>query len=355
MDPVTEQPGTEQPPAPEVKVYKYQPRYPADYQGVFPDGHALAGQPMAGQAMGGEQVIEYDPNVENDLANKLMENNNRLQAELRTVKRQVVVTHTSDDEEIPADAPRASSFRAIEPRDLTPEESLELSRSLADPTKVNGALRKALSTMMGATPEQLQRFDQITVRNYLHAQGADFRRRHPELDWRVSETPRPIKDKAGKVIAYTTGCTVVDSLLEWCRTRDLASTVENLERGLAQLKKAGLLSEAPIAAEATPGENAPGTEIRPPVDSGAPTAEPRGRPVVRTSALSGRNSSPAPPVVARGGPTWADIESLTVEQLKAKPPEWRRQAANLFKKLSNEELTRKLRSRILEQKLDALG
>jgi hypothetical protein len=332
----------EQPPVTEKKIFRYQPKYP--------EGHELAGQ-----AMGGEQVVEYDPTIEDDLANKLVENNVRLQAELRNVKRAAAVAHPSQEEdEIPADAPKASSFHPFQPRDLTPDECVELSRSMADPTKVNGALRKAMTTMLGAAPEQVQRLDQLTVRNYLNSQGQEFRRRHPELDWRTTETPKPVKNKDGKTIGMSTGCVVVDSLLEWCRTRDLASTADNLERGLAQLKKAGLLSEAPIAAEETPGEIVLRTGTRPVVDSTAPATEPSRRPAVRTSALSNRNSQPAAPVV-RGAPSWAEIESLTVEQIRAKPAEWRRQAALLFRKLPNEELTRKLRSKVMEQKLDALG
>lgn len=314
-------PTTEQP-AGEKKIYKYQPSYP--------DGHELAGQPM-----GGEQVVEYDGTPE-DLGAKMAANNNRLQAELRNVKRQAAVSHQTDgEEEIPKDASRLSQFHALQPRRLTPEERIRVAKSLSDPETLEEGADLLFEARYGAKPEAFKRLDDLTTKNYFNQQGQEFRRQHPELPW------------------VTAGGELVKSLLGWCKTRDLAFTVENLELALSRLKKAGLLPEAPIAAEVTPGEIVPGTEERVEADSSIPRAEPSRRPVVRTSALSNRNSSPPVTPVNRGTATWAEIESLSVEQIKAKPEAWRMQARQLFRKQPAEKLNQLSKSKVWIQKMDA--
>jgi hypothetical protein len=304
-------------PAEEKKIFfRYQPKYP--------EGHELAGQ-----AMGGEQVIEYDGTAE-DLGQKLSENNNLIQAELRNLKRQMTVDHpTADEEEIPATATKRSARgAAIQPRDLAPEELLEFSRSIIDPAKAQAALDKAIEARLGVSPARLRSFDEGIQQTKDFIEGNKFRQLHP----------REANDSATR-----------EAMLKWCDARDLDYTCENFELALTRLKKAGLLSEAPIAAE--PQEKSQPAPV-PEADSSEPE-RPR-RPVTTSSALNNRNSSSGDRrPVQRGGPTWQDIETLSVQQLSAKPPEWKKQATMLFRRLPSNELERKLRT--MQTKLDALG
>ena len=317
---------------PQKVIYRWQPTYP--------EGHELAGQPM-----GGEQTVEYDGSAE-DLGRKMQEKNNLIQAEMRNLRRQVVVSKPADnEEEIPATATKASTFHAFQPRNLTPEEKLRLAKAFTDPEQIESAADLLLEARFGAKAGQISRLDETITKNYFTGQGQEFRRRHPELDWRVTEAADPK--------ARRSGCPTVDSLLGWCDARDLAHTVENLELALARLKKAGLLSDAPITAQGGPGEIAPGSETDGPADSGRDESQPAKRQVVRSSALTSRNSTPARPQVQRGAPSLADIEGLSVDQIKAKPAEWKRQGLLVIRRLPKEDVDRLIKK--IGPKIDALG
>lgn len=322
-------------PTPEKRQYKYQPTYP--------EGHELAGQPM-----GGEQVIEYDPAVENDLAGKLVANNNRMQAEMRRLKSQSGVEVQNNEEPLPAGA-MSRKAELFKRRDFTSEERLEFAKGLSDPSKVQETFDRMSAARVGSNED----FKGLTARQIQQAEsqaGMRFGREHPEITSQPNDTPytNPYGYKA--TIPRDAAL-----LLSWCDKRDLYHTYENLVLAWERLKKAGLLSEAPIAArEMVPELPAPADDEEG-ADSPPPVTQPARRPVSTSSAMTQRNSAAPPRAPSRGEPTWRDIESLSADQLKAKPAEWKKQAYLLFRKLPNIELNKKLEQRGMGQKLEALA
>jgi hypothetical protein len=317
---------------PEKKTRKYQP--------VYPDGHELAGQPM-----GGEQVIEYD-GTEDDLFAKMVANNNRIQAELRRMSQERSLAPTEQDEPLPPGS-LSRKKEAFARRDFTPEEKIKFAKGLADPTTIQETFDAMSSARVGSNEE----FKSMTTLQIQAAEtnaGFRFGREHPEMISKPNETA--YTNPYGQKLMLPRDVVL---LLSWCDKRDLYHTYNNLVLGYDRLKKAGLLSDVPIAAQEDPAKSQPVTEAPPVADSTEMRQQPIRRPVVTSSALTNRNSRPPAPVT-RGEPTWKDIESLSAEQLKAKPADWKKAAYNLFRKLPANEVNKKLDMRGMEAKLQAL-
>lgn len=322
------------PDQPVTKQYRYQP--------TFPEGHELAGQPM-----GGEQVIDYDGTTEN-LAAKLVENNNRMQAEMRRMKAQRTVDPSPDDEPLPADAMSRSSA-LFKRRDFTTEEAVRFSKGLANPATLQATFDEMAAARVGSS-EDFSTLTQLQIRNIESQAGHRFGREHPEITAQPNDTeytnPYGYKRNVPRDTAL---------LLSWCDKRKLYHTYENLVLAWERLKKAGLLSEAPIAARRELANSQPDANELPVADSPDSATLPTTRRAPVASALSRRNSTPGDRrPVASSGPTWAEFEAMTVEQVRAKPPEWKAAITRLVKQKPNVEVNKLLNIKSMQMKLDLL-
>jgi hypothetical protein len=117
------------------KEYRYQPK---DEQG---------------RKLGGEQVIKYKTNEE--LADKLAEQNTFLVRKLReqTRKNRLGI---SDTENIPEGATKFELPLEFKPRQLTPDERVQLSRDLLDPERCEQATTTMFESAVGVTPTVLR-------------------------------------------------------------------------------------------------------------------------------------------------------------------------------------------------------
>jgi hypothetical protein len=318
----------------EKKQYRYQP--------TFPEGHELAGQPM-----GGEQVIEYDGSSE-DLAAKLVANNNRMQAEMRRLKVERGIDPQANDEPLPPGAltRKKESFTR---RDFTADERVKFAKGLANPATIQETFDEMTAARVGSN-EEFKNLTAIQIQTAEANAGMRFGREHPEITNQPNDTAytNPYGQKA--MVPRDAAL-----LLSWCDKRDLYHTYNNLVLAYDRLKKAGLLSEAPIAAKETP-PNMPGTaQGETEADSSANAAQPQRR-VATSSTLTDRNSQRAPAARASGRPTISDIESLTAEQLKAKPAAWKTELALVIRRQTAAWVDQNLRpgSKLI-QKLKAAG
>lgn len=317
-------PDPNTPPAP---VYQFEYRY----QPTYPEGHELAGQPM-----GGEQVIPY--NTAEELGQEMAKRNNLMQSEMRKLKAQV-----PDDEPIPDTAPRRSTRTApFVQRSMTAEEKLRFAKSITDPDKAEEALDMAIAARFGVSPERLKSFDEGIQLTRDWIEGNKFRLNHPEIADRLANEPALRKQ-----------------LLEWCNKKDLDYTCENFELALARLTKAGLLSDAPIAGEETTREIEPGDEAAAAADSANQPASPVKRQVAPiASALNNRDSRPASRLPVSSGPlSRAEFEKMSLAdvQRRAKDPVFKSQALLIVKQLPNAEVTRLFKIKEFSAKVDALG
>lgn len=312
---------------PEKHTFKYQPKYP--------EGHELAGQ-----AMGGEQVIEYDGTAE-DLGNKMVEQNVLLQAEMRRLKLANATTHpdADDDEEFKKAPSRSGRPAAIAPRDLTEAELLDFSRGIIDPARAQQVLDKAIQARFGASPERLSLIEKgiQNLRDFI--EGNKFRQLHP---------------------AEASSLETRKALLSWCDANDKDYTCANFELALKRLKKAGLLSEVPIAAEGTEGKSHSQADDVALADSGAAATQPSRRPVgIRTTALGapGSPGTAARTPVTTATLTRAEFLSMTLAQVevKAKNDSWKAQANAIIAKIPYVEQMPLLRDPNFVKKINLLG
>jgi hypothetical protein len=317
----------------EVKEYRYQP--------TFPEGHELAGQ-----AMGGEQVIQYDGTPEN-LAQKLVENNNRMQAEMRRMKTTHAIEPQPDDEALPAGA-MTRDKATFKRQDLSPADRVRLAKMMANPETIQEAYDE-LSGKRTGTNEDFQNLSQLQIRQIEVQAGARFGREHPEMVNQPADSE--YKSPYGHVWKVPRD---VAALFLWCDKRNLYHTYENLVLAWERLKKAGLLSDAPIAAGQDPAKSQPGADPAPGADSSEAEAQPTTRRVPTSSALNNRNSTSGnrQPVLS-SGPTWQDIESLSAQQLAAKPADWKKAALVIVKRLPADKVNALSKAQLA--KIDALA
>ncbi len=330
-EPVVETP----PPAAEKKQYRYQPTYP--------EGHELAGQPM-----GGEQVIEYDGSAE-DLGAKLVLNNNRMQAEMRRLKTQQGIEPQPGEEALPADA-FSRKTELFKRRDFTADERVKFSKGLLNPATIQETFDEMTAARVGSNEDFLG-LTKAQIRNEEVIAGNRFGKEHPEIINQPPDTEYTQRNGAKLMVPRD-----VALLLSWCDKRDLYHTYSNLVLAYERLKKAGLLSEAPIAAHGTPPKTQAELDAQAAADSAAEAAEAQRRRVPTSSTLTDRNSSRAPAARPTGAPTIGDIESLTAEQLKAKPPAWKQMIPGLIRRQTGAWVEKNLRpGSAVERKLKAAG
>jgi len=106
----------------------------------------------SGRPLGGRQVIKYRTSEE--LADKLAEQNTLLVRKLRQETRKNRLGVESVDE-IPTDAPRFSQPVEFNPRQLSAEERIQLSRDLLDPDKFEEAQGTIFEATVGMKPAEL--------------------------------------------------------------------------------------------------------------------------------------------------------------------------------------------------------
>lgn len=178
-----------------------------------------------GRPLGGKQVIKY--RTHDELVQKLTEQNILIQRRLREEKKknQLGITETA---EIPADAPRFDGAAEFNPRELSADEKVILSRNLLDPEKFQEAADTLFEATVGAKPEDLRKtlaeLKQDKINRTAVAESEAFVRANPDF-YQCREN--------GEVVA------------NWVARRGLAPVRENFQRAYEALKNQGVLIEAP--------------------------------------------------------------------------------------------------------------
>lgn len=226
--PVTEQPVIEQPvneipapaapieatPAPVELTYEYQPT----------DEH--------GRPIGGRQVIKY--RTPDELAKKFEKANIELQRELRKLKKNQRLGIV-EEETIPADAPRFDSVVEFNPRELSADERVRLSRDLSDPERFSQASDTLFEATVGAKPQVLRE-----TMNNLQVTNLRLLARI-ESDAFMAANPDYYKCKEN-----------ADTLTNWMTKHNLRPIQANFQLAFDTLDAAGLLLKAPNVREEAP-------------------------------------------------------------------------------------------------------
>jgi hypothetical protein len=260
-------------PAPEQRTYTFQPK-DAD-----------------GNPLGGPQVIKYT--TDQELADKLAEQNSSLIRMNRELKWKADRPAEGD---VPADAERLD-WDTTTPRPLQPEERLQLAREVQDPEKMDAALARLFEGIFGVKPTDVADLNRNMRAIRAAEEGRAFVESHPEF-YACLEN--------------------VQKLQKWCMARKLAPVQANFVQAYTKLKEAGLLLEAPIAAEETRANTQPEAEttegrITPP-EATLPTT----RPESTSSGLTRSNTSGGGGTAARRGLTWADVDRMTQAEFEKK-------------------------------------
>lgn len=176
-----------------------------------------------GRPLGAKQVIKYTNHEE--LAAKLTEQNTLLIRKLReeTRKNRLGVL---DTETIPDDAPRYEEPFSIQPRVLTAEERVQISRDLLDPDKCDEAAETLLESRMGAKPAKFtERFANLE---------ADLMRLRAkaESDAFVADNPGYVKCQEN-----------FEAITNWMMRYGLAPVKTNFQRAYDKLRTDKVLIE----------------------------------------------------------------------------------------------------------------
>ncbi len=244
-----------------------------------------------GNPLGGPQVIEYASDQE--LADKLAKQNEELIRLNRELKWKADRPAEGD---VPAGAERLD-WNEVAPRGLEPGERVRLAQELADPEKIEPALTRAFEAIFGVRPKDIAELN----RNMRAVRGAEegkaFVLAHPE---------------------FYAGQENVQKLQKWCMDRKLAPVQANFAVAYGKLKEAGLLLEAPIAAE----ETRTNTQSEAETDQGRITRTeatlPTTRPESTSSGLTRSNTSGGGGAPARRGLTWADVDRMPQAEYEKK-------------------------------------
>lgn len=251
-----------------------------------------------GRPLGGKQVVEYTEGNLQEAVDAVAQNNVQLQRELRKVKRDQTLGVAPAADILP---------EGLEPLDeeikpLTAEDRVRLTRDLSDPEKCDAAAER----LYQSSPSY-RKLSRDVKANRAFNEGRAFAAAHPEF--------HQCRENA-------------EALMNWCLSRKpaLAPTMKNFEVAFDKLKEAGLLLEAPIAAEETRANT------QPEPDSGSRITskeqEPIKRPVKASSGLTRDMGSSAPRTVQpKRGLTWAEVDRWSEGEYRAKmrDPETRKQ------------------------------
>lgn len=257
-----------------LRLYRYQPK------------------DAEGRPLGGLQVVKYKD--EQDLADQMAKQNSELVRLNRELKWKADKPAAGD---VPADAETVAP--APRPRALDAAERARLAQEIVDPETIEPALTRAFEAIFGIKPKDLEELNRNMGAVRARLEGETWANNHPEF-YRCAEN--------------------AEMLSTWCRDRNLRFTQANLSLAYTKLKEAGLLLEAPIAAEATPpngeaGANGTGGRI-----ATSETTPPRTRTLspgssgLTRSQASGSGSGSGP----RNGLTWADVDRMPIAEYERK-------------------------------------
>lgn len=226
---------------PKEFVYEYQP---TDEQG---------------RPIGGKQV--FKGTSEHEIIEKIANANIHATRKIREQARRLRLGDI-DKETIPDDAPKAV-HTVVNPRNLSAEERLEISRDLLDPEKVDSAYDRLSEAKYGMKPSDLvNRLNQAE-------ENVEALRARAEAELFVKTTPEYyICDDNFYAIA------------NWIVKNELAPVCENFKLAFNTLNAAGLLTSAPTMRE----------EIQPAVETRVET------PVVAAPVIPAKTQSEAEPV-----------------------------------------------------------
>lgn len=254
------------------------------------------------RALGGKQVIKYK--TQDELIQKITKQNIELVRLARDLKKKIS-SGEIDTDELPEDVVFASGN--LQPRVLTPEERVQLSRDLIDPEKSANAAATLFESEIGAKPEE--------IRSRL--QRIDLLEAKAEADAWVSSNPEYYRCQEN-----------FETITNWMVKNHLAPIRSNFQYTFDKLKAAGLLLEAPIVREEVPVTPVPKPVIseQTPVTSHPVEVEParissaepsQARPVLKpSSGLTRTVSSDTGIVQTTSKLTLADINKMSSEDYK---------------------------------------
>lgn len=193
--------------------------------------------------------------------------------------------------EAPEGLDPAVEIPAARPRQLTADESFELTQQFKDPAAVGTAFDRTFEARFGKKPEELAKEVEQTRRDAAqlkaYYEAAAFKSYHPEY--------HDTSDNNAAMIG-------------WLESRQKAVTVKNLEAAFKALMDDGLLSNRPTEAKAIPEPEIP-ARTEPEVETRTRSANP-------PSALRRQDGSASQPVRSKK-PTAAEIAMMTGEQILA--------------------------------------
>jgi hypothetical protein len=199
---------------PEEKTYMYQPTDDED------------------RPLGGKQVIKY--RTEAELIEKMRKQNTELIRKLREVTKKQRLG-ISETEAIPDEAVRFDTPIEFTPRDLSPDERVQLSRDLLDPEKFGEASSTLFEATVGAKPEVLRNTLTRLQVNDLRIMAKN------ESDAFVAANPDYHKCQEN-----------FETITNWMLKYNLKPVRENFQLAYDRLKEAGLLLSAPKVREEAP-------------------------------------------------------------------------------------------------------
>jgi hypothetical protein len=237
-----------------------------------------------GTNIGGEQVVYSD--TRDGIADEVADSYTHLYRKNREF-------NLKEKVKAPAGTPVVQEVPKFNPRPLSAQERMDLSRSFNDPEKIDAALDIALAAKFGASPSTVAHSVETNSRSATEIQAAQqaeaWKDMHPEFI--------PTQEN-------------VLAIASWVRNRNLPYTIENFDKALLELNPA--LETAPASPLGTPE--------KPLVDT--PTNR-----IVAPVVDKGQRQKSVPTTISRatGSSRGASKkEGMTAEQFRRLPNEDRR-------------------------------
>lgn len=257
--PVAAAPAAPAPAVEEEKVYEYQP--------TNEDGIPI----------GGVQRIKY--RTQDELIQKMQKNHEEAIRHIRKLNTKIRVGEYEVQENIPAEAPRYENEAYLQPRDLTPEEKLQISRDMLDPEKVQDAYDRLSEARFGARPD-------VVVKRVNEAQmNEEALRAKAEGEAFVDENPQYYNCPANARV-----------IVNWLQKNGLRPVRSNFKLAYETLNEAGLLLQRPTVREAVSSTVTPAAPANTQPEPATPsriTSEVQAQPVRPAREISGLSRSNA--------------------------------------------------------------
>lgn len=227
--------------------------------------------------IGGKQVLKYT--TQDELIGKLREQSINQIRQLRKVTRNARLGIQDEDDVVPADAPRIEEEFEFNPRTLSDDERVMLSRNLLDPDKFKEASDTLFEANLGAKPEQLRamftKLQRNDTKEAANAEVAMFTSSNPD---------------------YVVCAENATAITNWLVKNNLRPVAANFQLAFNTLRKANIMIERQVEEPVIEQIAEPVAEpIVEPI-AAAPVVVPKGVP----SGFSRTNSSNAGPVTQPG-------------------------------------------------------